>query len=61
MTRDSVPKVVVDENVEIAISLVGIIAVCAATYHVSKTGNWQPLSAVTMLMALIILFVTSEE
>lgn len=61
MTRDSVPKVVVDQNVELAVSLVGIIAACAATYHVGKTGNWEPLTAVTMGLALVVLFVTSEE
>ncbi|WP_440006620.1 hypothetical protein [Halomicrococcus sp. SG-WS-1] len=61
MTDSSVPKLVVDEKVEIAVSLVGIIAACAATYYVGKTGNWEPLSAVTMGLALIVLFVTSEK
>ena len=61
MSEVSVPKLVVDENVEIAVSLVGIVAVCVAMYHVGKTGNWQPLSAVSMGLALVVLFVTSED
>jgi len=61
MSEFSVPKLVVDEKVEIAVSLVGILAVCAATYHVGKTGNWKPLSATSFGLALIVLFVTSEQ
>jgi hypothetical protein len=61
MSGGSVPKLVVDEKVEIAVSLVGILAVCAATYHVGKTGNWRPLSATSIALALVVLFVTSER
>ncbi|MFD1588199.1 hypothetical protein ACFR9U_14550 [Halorientalis brevis] len=61
MSEGSVPKLVVDEKVEIAVSLMGILAVCAATYYVGKTGNWEPLSAISIGLALIVLFVTSEE
>jgi hypothetical protein len=61
MRDGSVPKLVVDETVEVAVSLAGIVAVCAATYHVAKTGNWQPLSATSAGLALVVLFVTSEE
>jgi membrane protein YdbS with pleckstrin-like domain len=61
MTRGSVRNVVVNENVAVAVSLVGVVAACAAAYHVGKTGNWEPLSAVTMGLALIVLFVTSEK
>ena len=61
MSDGSIPKLVVDENVEIAVSLAGILLVCAATYHVANTGNWEPLSATAAGLALIVLFVTSEE
>jgi len=61
MGENSVPKIVVDEKVEIAVSLVGIIAACIATYYVGKTGNWVPLSAVSLGLALIVLFVTTEK
>ncbi|SFB79274.1 hypothetical protein SAMN05444422_10238 [Halobiforma haloterrestris] len=60
MSDHTVPKIVVDEKVEIAVSLLGIIAASTATYYVGKTGNWEPLSAVTMGLALVVLFVTSE-
>lgn len=55
------PKLVVDEKVEIGVSLVGIVAVCVATYHVAKTGNWEPLSATSGGLALVVLLVTSES
>ncbi|WP_121822044.1 hypothetical protein [Halostella salina] len=61
MRGNSVPKIVVDENVEIAVSLAGILAVCAATYYVGETGNWEPLSATSFGLALVVLFVTSEQ
>jgi hypothetical protein len=61
MSEGSVPKLVVAEKVEMAVSLVGIFAVFAATYHVGKTGNWKPLSATSFGLALIILLVTSER
>jgi len=61
MSEVSVPKLVVDENVEIALSLLGIVAVCVATYHVAKTGNWEPLSATSIGLTLVVLFVTSER
>lgn len=61
MAENSVPKVVVDEKVEIAVSVLGIIAACAATYHVANTGNWEPLSAISMGLALVVLFVTSPK
>lgn len=61
MSEGSVPKLVVDEKVEVAVSLVGILAVCAATYHVSKTGDWRPLSAAAVGLSLVVLFVTSEQ
>ena len=59
MSEGSVPTLVVGEKVEIAVSLVGILAVCAATYHVGKTGNWKPLSATAIGLALVVLLVTS--
>mgnify|MGYP006302170531 CR=1 FL=1 len=61
MSEAPVPKLVVDEKVEVAVSLVGILAVCMATYHVGKTGNWKPLSATSFGLALVVLFVTSER
>lgn len=61
MTENSVPKVVVDEKVEIAVSVVGILMACVATYYVAKTGNWEPLSAISMGLALTVLFVTSKK
>ena len=61
MSEASVPKLVVDEKVEIGVSLVGIVAVCVATYHVAKTGNWEPLSATSGGLALVVLLVTSES
>jgi len=61
MSEGSVPKLVVDERTEIAVSLVGILAVCVATYHVGKTGNWEPLSVISFGLALVVLFVTSKR
>ena len=61
MSEGAVPKLVVDEKVEIAVSLVGLTAVCVATYYVGKTGNWEPLSATSFGLALVVLFVTSER
>ncbi|MFD1589314.1 hypothetical protein ACFR9U_20240 [Halorientalis brevis] len=61
MSTDSIPKLIVDEKVELAVSLLGIFAVCAATYHVGKTGNWEPLSAASIGLALVVLFLTSES
>ena len=61
MSDGSIPKLVVDENVEIAVSLAGILLVCAATYHVGKTGDWKPLSATAIGLALVVLLVTSER
>ncbi|MFC4407535.1 hypothetical protein [Haloarchaeobius iranensis] len=61
MSDGSVPKLAVDQNVEIAVSLVGILAVCAATYNAAQTGNWEPLSATSIGLALVVLFVTSER
>ena len=61
MTSRSIPKIVVDEKVELAVSLVGIVAVCVATYHAGNTGHWEPLSATSFGLGLIVLFVTSER
>ena len=61
MSEGAVPKLVVDETVEIAVSLVGILAVGIATYHVGTTGNWEPLSVTSFALALVVLFVTSER
>lgn len=41
MSEGSVPKLVVDEKVEIAVSLVGILTVCVATYHIGRTGELE--------------------
>lgn len=61
MTQDSVPKVVVDERIEIGVSLIGFLAATAAAYYTGQTGNWEPLMAISIGLALIVLFVTSEE
>jgi hypothetical protein len=61
MSGGAVPKLVVDETVEVAASLVGMLAVCAATYHVAETENWEPLSATSVGLALVVLFVTSDR
>jgi len=60
MAETSVPKLVVDENVEIGVSLIGILASMVAAYHTGQTGNWEPLMATAMGLALVVLFVTSE-
>jgi len=61
MSESSVPKLVIDEKAEVAVSLVGIIAVCVTTYHAGMTGSWEPLSATSFGLALVVLFVTSEK
>ena len=61
MSEKQVPKLVVDDKVEIAVSLAGVGAVCAATYYVAQTGSWEPLSATSLGLALTVLFITSEE
>ena len=61
MSESAVPKLVVDQKVEIAVSLVGILAVIIATYHVGRAGSWEPLSVTSFALALVVLFVTSER
>jgi phosphotransferase system glucose/maltose/N-acetylglucosamine-specific IIC component len=61
MSVSSVPQLVVDVKTEMAVSLVGIFAACVATYHVGKTGNWEPLAATSFALALTVLFVTAER
>ena len=61
MTENSAPKFVVNERIEIGVSLMGILAVMAAAYYTGRTGAWEPLMAIAMGLALVLLFVTSEE
>jgi hypothetical protein len=60
MSGTSVPKLVVDEKIEIGVSLIGVLASAWAGYHTGQTGNWDPLMAIAMGLALVVLFVTSE-
>lgn len=60
MAQSSIPKVLVDEKVEIAVYVVGVLAASAAAYHVGETGDWEPLATVALGLALVVLFVTSE-
>jgi hypothetical protein len=61
MARDSVPELVVDERIEVGLSLLGVIAVAAAAYHTAQTGNWRPLMATSAAVTLVVLFVTSAD
>lgn len=61
MAQESVPRLVVSERTEVALSLLGLGAAIAASYYAGQTGNWQPLMAVSMVLALVVLFVTSER
>lgn len=61
MAENPVPKVVVDERIEVAVTLVGVVAALTAAYYTGQTGNWEPLMAMSMGLALVVLFVTSEE
>ena len=54
------PEIVVGQRVEMLVHLVGIAAVAGAAYHTGQTGNWMPLLGLSMLLALVVLFVTSE-
>ncbi|MGB9964223.1 hypothetical protein [Halobacterium hubeiense] len=61
MSEGSVPKLVVDGRVVVAVTVAGILAVCAAAYHAGETGSWMPLSAASIALGLVVLFVTAEE
>ncbi|MFC7133618.1 MULTISPECIES: hypothetical protein [Salinibaculum] len=54
------PDIVVDRRIVAVVNLAGIGAAVAAAYHASQTGEWMPLMAVSMLLALVVLFITSE-
>ena len=60
MTDVSLTKGVVDEKTEVGLSLLGILAVTAATYYTGQTGNWQPLMTISVGLAAIVLFISSK-
>jgi len=51
---------IVDERIEVGLSLLGIVLVTATAYYTGQTGNWSPLIAVSMILTLFLLFVTSN-
>ncbi|AGB32896.1 hypothetical protein C488_09604 [Natrinema pellirubrum DSM 15624] len=61
MTENSVPNLAIDERLELCVSLLGVGAVIAAAYYTGRTGTWEPLMAVSLGLALVVLFVTAEE
>ena len=61
MSETALPNVVVDERVEVGASLLGIMTVLGAAYYTGQTGNPFPLFAASTVLALVILFVSSEE
>ncbi|QSW99339.1 hypothetical protein [Haloterrigena alkaliphila] len=60
MAETSVPRINVAERTEVGMTLLGIVS-AAAAYYTGQTGNWEPLMAIAMGLALLVLFVTSES
>ncbi|CDK40783.1 MULTISPECIES: hypothetical protein [unclassified Halorubrum] len=61
MAENSVPKVVVEEDVEVSVYALGCVGAIAAAYYTGQTGAWEPLMAVSIGLSLATLFVTSES
>ena len=61
MSESLVPKLVVNERIEAGVSLIAVLAAMAAAYYTGQTGNWVPLMAISIGLALVVLFVISEE
>lgn len=53
-------KVVVDQKVEVGMYLCGIAIAVPTFYYTGQTGNWEPLMAISVLLSLLVLFVTSK-
>ena len=60
MSETAVPKLVVDEKIEIGVYLIGILAAGWAAYYMGQTGNPEPGMIVSMGLILVVLFVTSK-
>lgn len=61
MSENHVPKVEVDERVQIGLSLLAIAAGATAAYYTAQTGDPHPLFWVCAVLTLFVLFFTSEE
>ncbi|WP_435115218.1 hypothetical protein [Halolamina sp. C58] len=61
MSERSLPKVGVDERVEIALLLIAVAAGTTAAYYTGQTGEPHPLFAVCAGLTLFVLLFTAEE
>lgn len=60
MEETTSPAIVVDARLEAGSLLLGTVAAVAAAYYAGRTGNWVPLMAISIGLAVLVLFVTSE-
>jgi hypothetical protein len=60
MSETALPNVV-DERTEVGASLLGVLPALGGAYYTGQTGNPFPLFAASTALALVILFVSSEE
>jgi len=61
MSETALPKIVVEERIEMGVFLIGVLAALATAYYTGQTGNAYPLFGVCAVLTLVILFVTSES
>ena len=59
--ENPVPKVDIDERVEIALSLIAVAAGAIAAYYTGQTGEPHPLFAVCAVLTLFVLLFTADE
>lgn len=60
MGESSSINVAIDQRIEMSLYLIGVVLAVAAAYHTGQTGNWEPLMAVSVILTLLVLFVTSK-
>lgn len=59
MIEPSSLRVAVDQKVEVGMYLCGIAIAVPTFYYTGQTGNWEPLMAISVILSLLVLFITS--